>query len=241
MTNVPINKKLYSKVKLEAKRKFAVWPSAYASSWLVREYKKRNGKYYKDNSKPKSKIKSRKYTKPKTKSRKYSKLKTKPKEKSKTKTKSRKYSKSKAKPKTKPKTKSIKYSKSKAKSKAKSKTKTKSRNYYKSKEKKTVNMRFSSSRKSGLSRWFAEQWIDVCKLPKIVPCGRKNASKGKYPYCRPRYKISSKTPVTARSISKSEIKRRCSNKRRNPNKKVSSLKKVNNKKKELIKNNNKLI
>jgi len=43
--NVPTNKALYSRVKSEAKRKFDVFPSAYASSWLVRTYKKRGGKY----------------------------------------------------------------------------------------------------------------------------------------------------------------------------------------------------
>jgi len=41
----PTNPTLYAKVKREAKRKFDVWPSAYASGWLVREYKKRGGKY----------------------------------------------------------------------------------------------------------------------------------------------------------------------------------------------------
>ena len=41
----PTNKKLYSRVKAEAKKKFKVWPSAYASAWLTREYKKRGGKY----------------------------------------------------------------------------------------------------------------------------------------------------------------------------------------------------
>jgi len=39
------NKALYSRVKAEAKRKFDVFPSAYASAWLVREYKKRGGTY----------------------------------------------------------------------------------------------------------------------------------------------------------------------------------------------------
>ena len=34
--NVPTNKALYSRVKAEAKRKFKVWPSAYASGWGVR-------------------------------------------------------------------------------------------------------------------------------------------------------------------------------------------------------------
>ena len=43
--NTPTNKRLYEKVKREAKRKFKAWPSAYASSWLVKEYKKRGGKY----------------------------------------------------------------------------------------------------------------------------------------------------------------------------------------------------
>ena len=45
MENVPVNKTLYSRVKSEAKRKFAVYPSAYANAWLVREYKKRGGTY----------------------------------------------------------------------------------------------------------------------------------------------------------------------------------------------------
>jgi hypothetical protein len=43
--NIPANKSLYARVKAEAKRKFAVFPSAYASGWLVREYKRRGGKY----------------------------------------------------------------------------------------------------------------------------------------------------------------------------------------------------
>ena len=43
--NVPMDKALYSRVKAEAKRRFKVYPSAYANGWLVREYKKRGGKY----------------------------------------------------------------------------------------------------------------------------------------------------------------------------------------------------
>lgn len=43
--NVPIDKELYARVKSEAKAKFDVYPSAYANAWLVREYKKRGGKY----------------------------------------------------------------------------------------------------------------------------------------------------------------------------------------------------
>ena len=41
----PTNPKLYARVKAEAKRKFKVYPSAYANAWLVRTYKKRGGGY----------------------------------------------------------------------------------------------------------------------------------------------------------------------------------------------------
>ncbi len=41
----PTNPSLYSRVKAEAKRKFDVWPSAYGSAWLTKEYKKRGGGY----------------------------------------------------------------------------------------------------------------------------------------------------------------------------------------------------
>lgn len=43
--NVPVDKALYARVKAAAKRKFKVYPSAYANAWLVREYKKRGGRY----------------------------------------------------------------------------------------------------------------------------------------------------------------------------------------------------
>jgi len=43
--NVPTDKELYARVKAEAKRKFDVYPSAYANAWLVQEYKRRGGKY----------------------------------------------------------------------------------------------------------------------------------------------------------------------------------------------------
>jgi hypothetical protein len=44
MTEI-INKKLYESVKEEAKAKFKHWPSAYASGWVVKEYKRRGGRY----------------------------------------------------------------------------------------------------------------------------------------------------------------------------------------------------
>ncbi len=44
-SSTPKNKALYSRVKSEAKRKFDVYPSAYANAWLVKTYKKRGGTY----------------------------------------------------------------------------------------------------------------------------------------------------------------------------------------------------
>ena len=42
---IPSNPSLYARVKSEAKKKFKVYPSAYANAWLVRTYKKRGGGY----------------------------------------------------------------------------------------------------------------------------------------------------------------------------------------------------
>lgn len=75
---------------------------------------------------------------------------------------------------------------------------------------------------TGIARWFdLEKWINVCYLPKIVPCGRpaglsKTQYWKKFPYCRPLYRATSKTPRTAKEISKAELKRRCSMKRKSP-------------------------
>lgn len=42
---IPTDPELYARVKAEAKRKFKVYPSAYANAWLVKTYKKRGGGY----------------------------------------------------------------------------------------------------------------------------------------------------------------------------------------------------
>ena len=41
----PTNPSLYARVKAETKRKFDVYPSAYANAYLVKTYKKRGGGY----------------------------------------------------------------------------------------------------------------------------------------------------------------------------------------------------
>jgi hypothetical protein len=43
--SVPTDPALYSRVKSEAKKKFDRFPSAYASSWIVKTYKDRGGGY----------------------------------------------------------------------------------------------------------------------------------------------------------------------------------------------------
>lgn len=129
MSPTPLNKPLYNRVVREAKQRFKVWPSAYASGWVVKTYKARGGKYAK------------------------------------------------------PTTRSI---------------------------------------QNGLDRWFREQWIDICQLPDIVPCGR-DTSRGQsttYPYCRPLYRINQNTPTTVFELSDPERRKRCTLKKQRPSKRV---------------------
>ena len=57
--------------------------------------------------------------------------------------------------------------------------------------------------KKGLTKWFAEEWVDV-KTGK--PCGRKSAKKGKskrpYPSCRPKAVAAKMTAAEKRSSAK---------------------------------------
>jgi hypothetical protein len=90
------------------------------------------------------------------------------------------------------------------------------------------------SKSTGITRWMDEKWINVCKLPKKVPCGRPKLSLSswtkKYPYCRPSIKITAKTPVIASKLSKKEIKKRCSIKRKSPLKRMKSIRKSSRRK-----------
>ena len=54
---------------------------------------------------------------------------------------------------------------------------------------------------ASLRRWFKEEWIDV-RTGK--PCGRSKGEDRGVPYCRPKKRISSKTPKTAGEMSSSE-------------------------------------
>jgi hypothetical protein len=62
-----------------------------------------------------------------------------------------------------------------------------------------------------LKRWFKEEWIDV-RTGK--PCGRGEGEKRGVPYCRPKKRISSKTPKTASEMTASEKKKKIGEKKR---------------------------
>ena len=62
-----------------------------------------------------------------------------------------------------------------------------------------------------LKRWFKEEWVDV-RTGK--PCGRKEGEKRGTPYCRPKKRVSSKTPKTAGEMTAAEKKSRVSQKKR---------------------------
>jgi hypothetical protein len=58
---------------------------------------------------------------------------------------------------------------------------------------------------AALKRWFKEEWVDV-RTGK--PCGRQEGEKRGTPYCRPKKRVSSKTPKTAGEMSAKEKRSR---------------------------------
>ena len=62
-----------------------------------------------------------------------------------------------------------------------------------------------------LKRWFKEKWVDV-RTGK--PCGRRKGEKRGTPYCRPKKRISSKTPKTASELTAKEKRSRIAQKNR---------------------------
>ena len=72
----------------------------------------------------------------------------------------------------------------------------------------------------GIGRWGEEKWINVCELPRKVPCGRKKADMKNYPYCRPTKRINKNTPKLASELTKDQIKKRCAKKKKNPKSRI---------------------
>jgi hypothetical protein len=80
--------------------------------------------------------------------------------------------------------------------------------------------RTNSNKNKNLTRWFDEEWINVCYYPNIVPCGRENSDKGKYPYCRPLNRVNPKSPKSVKELSPKERTKLCKEKRKSPEKRV---------------------
>ena len=138
--NVPVDQKLYAQVKRKAKKTFKVWPSAYGSGWLVKEYKRRFAEKHGKRKKP-----------------------------------------------------------------------------YRVKSK--ARQSGGGRAEGGLTRWFEEDWRNVCERNRkgeYKKCGRSNAStRAKdYPYCRPLRRVSPKTPKTIKEMTPEERKAMCAKKRR---------------------------
>jgi glutaredoxin len=98
-----------------------------------------------------------------------------------------------------------------------------SKRYFEKLKKDTVKKRKEKTNyksQSNLNRWFKEEWIDVCQLPKIVKCGRDKANWKDYPYCRPLKRINKSTPKTANELTKAEIKKRCAKKKQKPKSRI---------------------
>jgi len=77
------------------------------------------------------------------------------------------------------------------------------------------------SLEKGIDRWFAEEWVNVCK-PKIngkyQACGREQSRVRAYPYCRPLYRVNKGTPKTVGELvdkhGKEYLNKLCKKKRR---------------------------
>jgi hypothetical protein len=84
---------------------------------------------------------------------------------------------------------------------------------------KSAGGKYSGSKgKTDLGRWYSEKWIDACSWPKRKSCGRK--SKSSIAYCRPSKRVDSKTPRLIQSLSRAQIKSRCSRKKKSPKKRI---------------------
>jgi hypothetical protein len=66
-----------------------------------------------------------------------------------------------------------------------------------------------------LSRWYKEKWVNACKWPQVVPCGRSDM-KNKMAYCRPSVKVTKSTPQLVQNLTQEQINKRCKIKQEYP-------------------------
>jgi hypothetical protein len=72
-----------------------------------------------------------------------------------------------------------------------------------------------TKKETPLQRWYKENWVNACKWPQVVPCGRSDMKK-KMAYCRPSVKVTKDTPQTVQSFTKEQINKRCAIKATTP-------------------------
>jgi hypothetical protein len=74
--------------------------------------------------------------------------------------------------------------------------------YGKPKKRKKKNTEMVQAVKKNLDTWFRERWVDISRPKKdggFEPCGRSDASSGKYPKCVPAARAARMTPAQIRS------------------------------------------
>lgn len=91
---------------------------------------------------------------------------------------------------------------------------------------KQLGGKYSGTKKeTPLQRWYKEKWVNACKWPQVVPCGRSDMS-NKMAYCRPSVKVTKDTPKTVQSLAQSQINKRCAIKGKTPLVRISGKLKV---------------
>jgi hypothetical protein len=81
---------------------------------------------------------------------------------------------------------------------------------------KQLGGKYSGTKKeTPLERWYKEKWVNACKWPQVVPCGRSDMT-NKMAYCRPSVKVTKNTPKTVQSLTQAQINKRCTIKEKTP-------------------------
>ena len=91
---------------------------------------------------------------------------------------------------------------------------------------KKLGGKYSGNKKeTPLQRWYREKWVNACKWPQVVPCGRSDMA-NKMAYCRPSVKVTKDTPKTVQSLTQVQINKRCAIKEKTPLVRISGKLKV---------------
>ena len=91
---------------------------------------------------------------------------------------------------------------------------------------KQLGGKYSGTKKeTPLQRWYKEKWVNACKWPQVVPCGRSDMT-NKMAYCRPSVKVTKNTPKTVQSLTQAQINKRCAIKEKTPLVRISGKLKV---------------